>query len=356
MSNPTATDLHTARRAAFEHYLRTGNRYTEKEWLARQEAKFNPYHDELGRFTSPPGVTVSYGNRTGRATGSSPRSRQQRPSTSPKNTRNDPVTASKAPGRSSTTTDRSSRGIVVREATVVPPRSLNARARTVGRGSNQLVEMPDLRVVLFGPGVSLMPVPVATFQDFDSAARLSTRLYKLDAVITGPQFDLTTGSGALHGQALIEGRVYGKSAPGLYYFGTTSGPDGVKRLTFAKGDPVRTKVDVGFGGGVPLLINGQNVSGYNIAWNSYKETNAKGKNIVAYNSASNRAAIFIQPDGNKGYSLGEMRDYLRNSGYDFALAFDGSGSTSLNYRGRTVISPELIRQLAIPLGIGFRSR
>lgn len=50
-------------RLAFQHYLRTGQRLTSAEWLARYERKFNPYHDEQGRFTSPPGVTVSYGSR-----------------------------------------------------------------------------------------------------------------------------------------------------------------------------------------------------------------------------------------------------------------------------------------------------
>ena len=49
---------------AWLHYLRTGQRLTTAEWLARQERKFNPYHDAQGRFTSPPGVTVSWGNRT----------------------------------------------------------------------------------------------------------------------------------------------------------------------------------------------------------------------------------------------------------------------------------------------------
>lgn len=49
----------------FSHYLRTGERLTNAEWLARHERKFNPYHDEIGRFTSAPGVTVSYGKRGG---------------------------------------------------------------------------------------------------------------------------------------------------------------------------------------------------------------------------------------------------------------------------------------------------
>lgn len=56
-------DRKSAHQLAFGHYLRTGERLTVEEWSLRGERKFNPYHDELGRFTSSPGVTVSYGNQ-----------------------------------------------------------------------------------------------------------------------------------------------------------------------------------------------------------------------------------------------------------------------------------------------------
>ena len=66
MSAERNTECKSIHELAFDHYLRTGERLTSKEWLARHERKFNPYHDELGRFTSSPGVTVSYGNQTAR--------------------------------------------------------------------------------------------------------------------------------------------------------------------------------------------------------------------------------------------------------------------------------------------------
>jgi hypothetical protein len=44
------------------HYLRTGLWADAEPLIEAVERKFNPYHDEIGRFTSPPGVTVSYGN------------------------------------------------------------------------------------------------------------------------------------------------------------------------------------------------------------------------------------------------------------------------------------------------------
>lgn len=55
MAGPRPLELKSADRLAFEHYLRSGERLTANEWLARQQRKFNPYHDELGRFTFGPG-------------------------------------------------------------------------------------------------------------------------------------------------------------------------------------------------------------------------------------------------------------------------------------------------------------
>lgn len=352
----TLAELKSVNRAAFDHYLRTGERLTCEEWLGRREAKFNPYHDELGRFTSALGVSVSYGNRSPVAPVRPKNGSVANAPASLPGPNRSPSQISRPAKPVQDTTSAQRRGKISREAAVLPAPQLGHRAQSVGSGQTELVEMPDLRVVLFGPGVTLKPVPVATLQEFDGAARLASRMQDLDAVITGPQFDVMAGSSGLHGQALIGGRVYGKSAPDRYYFGTVTGGDRVNRLTFGKGDPAGTAVDVGFGGGIPLLMNGRDVPGYNAAWNRYNQDSGTGKNIVAYNSVSNRTAIFVQPNGGKGHTLGAMRDYIRNSGYDYALAFDGSGSTSLNYRGQQLISPDMSRQPFIPLGIGFRAR
>lgn len=51
----------------FIHWLRTGVMADAEPLIDLVERKFNPYHDEIGRFTSPPGLTVSYGE--GRAAG-----------------------------------------------------------------------------------------------------------------------------------------------------------------------------------------------------------------------------------------------------------------------------------------------
>jgi hypothetical protein len=56
MPNQSPSERKSADRLAFEHYLRTGQRLSVAEWRDRHERKFNPYHDDLGRFTFAPGT------------------------------------------------------------------------------------------------------------------------------------------------------------------------------------------------------------------------------------------------------------------------------------------------------------
>jgi hypothetical protein len=349
-----------AEQIARSYYLQTGRLLKTEVFLAEIQRKFNHNHDpHNGRFTfgpggsSPPGSGgTRIGNRPLSGHGRSASSHAANASASSRPI----VIAASRRAPSAHVAPAVSRSSVAHESLIVPSRNLRSHAASIPRGRNELHRMPNLDVVLFGPGVSLMPVPIPTFQTFDSAVRQASRMHDLDAVITGPQFDRTLiGSDTMHGQAVIGGRVYGKSAPGLYYFATVSGADGIKHLDFGKGDPSPTRVEVGIGGGVPMLLGGNDVPGYNIAWNAHRSQPGKGKNIVAYNSRLNTSAIFVQRDGQKGTNLRQIVDYIKSSGFDYALMFDGSGSTSLSYRGEQVISPDFERQPIIPLGIGFRS-
>jgi hypothetical protein len=51
MLTAAAPQRKSADRLAYDHYLRSGERLTTAEWCDRFESKFNPNHDELGRFT-----------------------------------------------------------------------------------------------------------------------------------------------------------------------------------------------------------------------------------------------------------------------------------------------------------------
>ena len=57
MSAALLPESKSVHRLAFEHYLRTGERLTSRQWRARHEQKFNPYHDQRGRFTTVNGAT-----------------------------------------------------------------------------------------------------------------------------------------------------------------------------------------------------------------------------------------------------------------------------------------------------------
>jgi Phosphodiester glycosidase len=234
--------------------------------------------------------------------------------------------------------------------------SLKAGATRLEHHESRLIDIGGIKVVQFGPGVELVPVAVASVEEFSAATGQGSALLKLEAVITGPQFEILQGSRGLIGQAVVNGRIIGNSAPDRYFMATIKGPDGIDRLTFGKGDPPPKTVATGFGGAVPLIINGQSVPGYEKAWIRYAKSLGTGKNIVAYDSKRNITALFIQPHAASGYSLQSVRSFINAAGYNYAVLFDGSGSTSLRYKGKAIVSPTIDRELLIPLAIGFRMR
>jgi hypothetical protein len=390
---------------AFEIYVRTGQLIADDP--EQPEVKFNPWHDPNdGQFTfagqgryfgsgargtgengirraaraspanrSQAAAHSSVGSPAGttktRAAGPMRPSKLKRMSVRPSRARSasasssssssGPMTAA-SPAIQSTLTRKPDLGQAQRHEVQTRRTSpgstaskLKIAATKLKSGESRLVTVGGLKIVQFGPGVELVPVAVAPLEEFSAATAQGSALFKLDAVITGPQFRYMPGSANLQGQVIVNGRIFGNSAKDFYYMATLEGADGALHLTFGKGDPPRD-VATAVGGAVPLLINGQEVSGYNKAWRRYLENAETGKNIVAYNSRTNTAALFIQPEGVSGYPLKNLRAFIQGAGYDYAVLFDGSGSTSLRYLGKSVVKASLIREPLIPLGIGFKAR
>jgi hypothetical protein len=232
--------------------------------------------------------------------------------------------------------------------------NLKIAATKLRAGQSKFTAVGHLKVVQFGPGVELVPVAVASIEEFSAATAQGAKLFDLEAVVTGPQFQLLRGSAGIQGRVTVNGKTFGNSAPDFYYVATVNGPGGVARMSFGKGDPPSADVATGVGGAVPLLVGGRAVPGYDRAWQRYSESIGTGKNIVAYNSKTNTGALFVQPDGTKGHTLQDVRAFIKLAGYDYAVMFDGSGSTSLRYRGKTLVNPEILREGVIPLAIGFK--
>lgn len=67
-------NLKSPERSAFEHYLRYGEALTPEEWSLRFERKFNPNHDERGRFTFATGAVGLSQAQAGNGAALSPRS------------------------------------------------------------------------------------------------------------------------------------------------------------------------------------------------------------------------------------------------------------------------------------------
>lgn len=120
---------------------------------------------------------------------------------------------------------------------------------------------------------------------------------------------------------------------------------------------------VGFGGGIPLIVDGmaygakkkydsngkmiQNSSRGFAKQNSFGAT--VGKTILAFDNDGN-FMIVSQQDGVEGMTLAEIRDYLKSEGYTNAISFDGSTSATLVKDKKVINKPDERKNNSIPVG------
>ena len=132
--------------------------------------------------------------------------------------------------------------------------------------------------------------------------------------------------------------------------------DGSMSWEFGEGSP-DVNSNVAFGGGIPLIINGQKYGEKDISDGlgnllekeavGYRIQNREkriGKTIIAYNSTNQSMMIISQQnykndEGNKGMTLNQIRDYLISNGYDNAMSFDGSSSSALIINNDVKVKP-----------------
>ncbi|MBP9189613.1 MAG: phosphodiester glycosidase family protein [Chitinophagales bacterium] len=139
----------------------------------------------------------------------------------------------------------------------------------------------------------------------------------------------------------------------------------------------------GFGGGIPLIVNGLKYGETNLyskdapdnlpvtgstghnnekylvqrSNNGFKSQNAKdlttGKTILGFNSQTDKWMIVSQQDGKTGMSYSQIRDYYYKLGYDNVLGFDGSSSSTLTQDGNTLVKPKSYKNSSIPTGLNL---
>lgn len=83
MVAPAQTEQKSSGELAFEHYLRTGEQLTVDQWRERFEVKFNPNHDERGRFTFAFGGSASARRGSSARVGHTPSVRASKPAHAP---------------------------------------------------------------------------------------------------------------------------------------------------------------------------------------------------------------------------------------------------------------------------------
>jgi hypothetical protein len=244
----------------------------------------------------------------------------------------------------------------------------------------------DVRILEFKPGANLVPVIRKSKEMFTDTAIAAEKKYGLTLVVNGEQYKLSTASKLWSlvgspedpsstitiGEVIQDGKVVsGISSPLSFYVAEVRDDKGNLNYKFGQGDPPADAV-VGFGGAIPLRIDGLNYGVTNeyskdgqliqksnlgfAAYDKYPNAGTQvGKVIIAYDSKDSKLAVVVQPDGAPdGKKLWEIRDYLRDNNYENAIAFDGSSSTTLVMNNKVEIMPADYKNVAIDVGIGVK--
>lgn len=148
----------------------------------------------------------------------------------------------------------------------------------------------------------------------------------------------------------------------------------------SQGD-VDNSAPTGFGGGIPLCVDGLQYGEKNIykkgapaglpekgdprkgnrkyllqrsnAGYSAQNSRTVGKTVIGYNSSSKEWILVVQKDGKDGMTMDEIRDKLIGEGYDNILSFDGSTSSALVKNETVVVNPAARKNNTAPTGITF---
>lgn len=170
--------------------------------------------------------------------------------------------------------------------------------------------------------------------------------------------------------------IAGRSSPQMFYFAYNS-----STKTWYSGNGDVPEGSTGFGGGIPVYVNGLKYGEKNIYSSDAPEglpeigdpgeknrkyllqrSNAGwkaqvgkdvGKTVIGYNSLQKTWNIVVQKDGVEGMTLYEIRDKLISQGYDNILSFDGSTSSSLIHGPNILVNPSERKDNTIPTGIRF---
>lgn len=180
------------------------------------------------------------------------------------------------------------------------------------------------------------------------------------------------------GQTVENGSVVsGRSSPQSFYIA-----QGAQSCSWscAQGD-VPAGSRTGFGGGIPVVINGLPYGENNVyadgapaglpitgdpgadnrkylkqrSSKGYpnQNSNTVGKTVVAFNSKTNDFLLIVQPDGVQGMTMDQIKSEILSKGFDNAVSFYGSTSSTLVSNNGVTIAPSERKNNSIPTGATF---
>lgn len=174
---------------------------------------------------------------------------------------------------------------------------------------------------------------------------------KLGAFIGGA----SSGEWPIIGRNVENGNASGTSTDNRRaYFAV--GQDG--KMKAGLGNPP-SDASIAFGGGIPIVINGQKygekTDGDILGAKGYANQNSTsvGKVVIGFNSKTNELILVVSPDELKegGITMDQLRDNLSSSGYNNIISLDGGSSATLIQDRKVLVRPVWYKNNTIPVGL-----
>ncbi len=253
----------------------------------------------------------------------------------------------------------------------------------------------ELFIIGMHHSVQMVPFVRKREELFSQTAKMASATHKLKVVINGPTYGLTNWGlvDAMSGNdpvspenTLQEGKIVYKNAviagrpSNMFYLKHDKA--GSPPYSFGRGE-APTKADAAIGNLGPLVINklpygsmnlyspprpGAKIKGEpraenaanlvqrsNLRFNAMSKLSAQtGKISIGYKKDKAQLIILLQPHGQGGLSITQLRDLYVQLGIDSAVYLDGSDSVMLMMDGKMLVSQGSNKNETCISGIGFK--
>lgn len=251
-----------------------------------------------------------------------------------------------------------------------------------------------VHLMVFNSSVKMIPFVRTADELFTTTALRESKANNFSVVINGPNYDMSiknrvktvthshlpASATIQQGYVVYKGKVIAGKKSDMYYIANT--PTQTPKYKFGQGS-APTTAEAALGNMGPLIINKMPFTDKNIYVPSrpgavshgqpskmnlpylrmrsnkrFEQVNQMpketGKAIIAHSRSQSLLLIVVQPDNNKGASMGDIRQLLFTLQLDSAVYLDGSDSVLLMINNDFIERPILLKDKATITGVGFK--